>query len=894
MTSDDEDSSDDPFLEEVARISEVSGSSTPEAARPDGSRIGKFVLRGELGRGGMGIVYRASDEQLGRAVALKVLREQTRSDPQRRARFLREARSSAALVHRNVATVYEVGEADGELYIAMELVAGESLRQRMVASGGALPVEQAVAVARGIARALGAAHAKGIIHRDLKPENVMLDAEGEPKVLDFGLAKVHQSVPTPQDVLEVQPTEGLSTAEGRVLGTPAYMSPEQAQGKPVDLRTDVFSFGIVLFEMLAGERPFKGDSGMDLAIAIARDPPLDLQRVKPAAPRWLAGIVGVCLAKAPAERYASAHELGVALESAPSVAEVPVARIGIGRLVVFALVAALVVVAGFAFRARRREAPPLQARGVLDAGAAAPRSLTAYPRPVTKSAEAGDAYATAMQDLRDAYIAGARLELRRAVKLDRTFAAAHLRLLSPWFQNEDSSVEAREHYALAQEFRTSLDARDRALLEVAEACTHDPIDWDEAARRLRKVLERFPDDVEVLADLAEALIDAGQVEEGRAMAERALSIDPEFAYMEYVLAQSRHYGASVVPIDLLERCVALSPRAVSCLQLRAIFEREKGRCADYERTARSILAMAPQGITGHMMLADALAVRGAPLEGVRALLDSASALRAEQNLQSAAENEEQTAIALGLLAADFPRVIAAASDRDRRHSTSTSEHDHAETALTIITSLIEEGRDGDAVRAAEDFEKRTPAWSLNDDRVREYLLYARHHAGHIDDAAFRDAVEAFERADEAQHVAQERPVSAFWADTAFATESPLDLDIARPYLDQPQFSGHLEATRGHLLFLAGRPDEALPVLRAGASTCEILPTGTGDGWQGLQAFTFMHSHLWLAEALEAKGDTAGACANYAVVTDRWKNAKPRSVTLEKAKARSRALHCAAN
>ena len=203
----------------------------------------------------MGVVYRAEDETLRRTVALKLLSD-TGGDEETRQRFLREARSAAAITHPNVATVYQVGEADGRPYIAMELVEGESLRTRL--GRGRLDVAAARELATQMARGLAAAHGKGIVHRDLKPENVMITPEGVVKLLDFGLAKpATERVISGTTDVGLAKTETLVTSDaGRVMGTAEYMSPEQAVGEPLDVRSDVFSFGVVLYEMLAGSRPF--------------------------------------------------------------------------------------------------------------------------------------------------------------------------------------------------------------------------------------------------------------------------------------------------------------------------------------------------------------------------------------------------------------------------------------------------------------------------------------------------------------------------------------------------------------------------------------------------------------------------------------------------------------
>jgi serine/threonine protein kinase len=277
-----------------------------------------------IGAGGMGEVYRATDTKLNREVALKVLPPQMARDPRRLARFQREARAVAALNHPHIVMLHSVEEADGVHFLTMELIEGQSL-DHVIPAGG-LPVERIVEIASALADALAAAHEKGIVHRDLKPANVMVSNEGRVKVLDFGLAKeIHTANPT-----DTTMTSAGHTKVGAVMGTPAYMSPEQVSGRPVDHRTDIFSLGILLYEMATGRQPFTGTSSPELASAILRDTPAPVTDVRTDVPEELARIIRRCLEKDPRHRVQTArdvrNELRDLARHAPQSAAVPASR----------------------------------------------------------------------------------------------------------------------------------------------------------------------------------------------------------------------------------------------------------------------------------------------------------------------------------------------------------------------------------------------------------------------------------------------------------------------------------------------------------------------------------------------------------------------------------------
>src|SRR5213082_2594509 len=260
---------------------------------------GRYRLEARIGAGGMSTVYRALDETLQRKVAIKLMNCEVASDSDQLERFRREARAVAQLSHRHIVGVIDAGEDDGRPYIVFECVDGETLKER-IRRQGRLPIPEAVAYAIEIARALGVAHSQHIIHRDVKPQNVLIDEEGSAKVTDFGIARTLDE-------------EGL-TADGRVLGTTDYVSPEQALGQPVTGQSDLYSLGIVLYEMLAGEVPFKGENQVAVAMKHVREELPDVQYKRPEISAALAQVVDAATAKRVEERYADDAELIADLE----------------------------------------------------------------------------------------------------------------------------------------------------------------------------------------------------------------------------------------------------------------------------------------------------------------------------------------------------------------------------------------------------------------------------------------------------------------------------------------------------------------------------------------------------------------------------------------------------
>ena len=376
------------------------------APLPAGTRLGAYEIVARLGAGGMGEVYLANDMRLGRRVALKVLPPALAGDDDRRRRLEREAQAAAKLNHPNIVTLFSFEHADAIAFLTMEYVEGDSLASHIVAAG--MPLNRMLPIAIAIADAVAAAHRAGIVHRDLKPANVMLTAPGSrPKVLDFGLARFQGVVADPAAATGTAPISDL----GRIVGTIAYMSPEQAEGRETDARSDIFSLGVMLFEMATGRRPFVGDSSLSVISSILRDTPPTVSDVKPGLPVEFARIVRRCLQKDPDRRYQTAVDLRNALEelkqdtesgiSAPVVPRI--ASHGRRRWIPIVAAAGVLVVAGagwWGVRARSSKPPRAAAIEIRE------RQVTSNPidAPVFNAAISADGRYVAYGDINGIHI----------------------------------------------------------------------------------------------------------------------------------------------------------------------------------------------------------------------------------------------------------------------------------------------------------------------------------------------------------------------------------------------------------------------------------------------------------------------------------------------------------
>ncbi len=845
-------------------------------------RIAQFRITSQLGQGGMGVVYRAEDEALRRTVALKVLPD-AGGDEERRQRFLREARSAAAITHPNVATIYQVGEAEGRVYIAMELVDGENLRERM--RRGRLDLATARDLATQIARGLAAAHDKGIVHRDLKPENVMIARSGDVKLLDFGLAKA--GVETPAAGLAQTPSPQAATLvtsdSSRVLGTPEYMSPEQATGEPLDVRSDVFSFGIVLYEMLAGARPFDRPTLSAVLVAIARDPPAPLRERAPEVDETTEQLVLRCLAKAPGDRFRSAGELVAALSgstspratTASSHGIAPVTRSGSmlrpssTRLAMLALVVACVGMGAWGMASRSTAPAPAPGSSVAPAtvapSASAPALSAAAADGISRSSssEAQRYYDEAMRSFHDGTGQAVPL-LQSAVRADAAFGAAYLWLW--WLSNTIYGIEVAEHsdeyHRRLVALQGALTPRERALLDALEQ-----LDEKSESDKLDAYLAQYPDD-----NLGWTM--RGTLDHTLATSDRSLPLHPTLVPLLVQKANrlvwaSRDDEAAAV----LGRCLEISPYSTACLFSRSSWRDDRGKCVEAEEDLRRWLELQPDSRNARLSLAGVLAAQGTPAAALREVLAGTT--------YAAGSTGGVIEAFVPMFDGNLLEVERVAASASAKLPSSANEWDHFEAAATLVDAYGEAGNLPGAARVATDYLARRAAWPSLLPIAKVIMTAVAARAGRLDaSVASQRREEAFQA-----FVAQKTEPGVAWLRAyAQSSETPDEARAAVAKLDSlhATLPNPGTAAAARTLFLAGRTGEARPLLEQQALSCSGALLDTRD---------WTRSHLYLGELDEQAGNKTGACAHYAKVLARWGHARPRSVTADEARAHATKLGC---
>jgi eukaryotic-like serine/threonine-protein kinase len=881
-----------------------------------GDRLAQFLVTAELGEGGMGKVFRARDESLERDVALKVVHPRLAQDPRYRRRLVQEAKAAAAVNHPNIATVYEVGEAEGTLFIAMEWVDGRTLADRL--HEGPLSLEELTGIFRRVANALAKAHDAGVVHRDLKPSNVML-GEGVTKVLDFGIAR-RETPPT--DPSELGDADTSVTAEGAIVGTPGYMSPEQALGQSVDRRSDIFALGVLLYESVSGHRPFGGASLMETLVSVTRDEPPKLFQV----PEAMAAIIERCLEKDPAARFQRAEDVAVALDAAHEVepirasavmAETVMAETVMAETVHarrpladsksaanrsrfdtrqwIAVASVMLVLGAYVWLSGRRSAPPTvppassaQAGSSSQATSSSTPSaipITALALPTSSHAEALTSYRRGLQAMRQSSWEHAATAFAEAVERDPELAMAHLRLAHASLFSRGAS-RAQAHLQRAAAGREGMTARQRALFEVLEPVIDgERPDWNKSLARLEQATSVHPNDAELWLLTAGTLIRMGRASEALDPARRAVALDP--GYTDALQAEGQallHRGKVDAAAQTFDRCIASSPATVDCIYNRAFLHDLAGACRPMIDSLR--LAMKRGRSDGWTVrrLAGALVSLEGPSAAAKAALDKARSLSAGGEAWRGELDEALWAAAQGDLegAADAARGVARDDDVSLEalmDATRLRLSIHAETA--DATAMLV---------AADDFAARrqvAESASHVDAALDPSMLVAQvRREGHR--LSPEQYLERRGRWLETRHRAG-MDESALWlgafALAATTPEQAVAALKARPSIYDGRLHGRLEsfdAVDGQVHALADHAD-AQRLLERASRVCAWLHIPV----QHLRALGT------LGRLLEEAGDEAGACRAYEVVVRHWGKARPRSLTGAHALARRTALECPA-
>jgi serine/threonine-protein kinase len=850
----------------------------------------RYELGERISEGGMGVVLRARDTRLGRDVAVKILPRERVGDATARERLVREAKTAASIEHPAIVHVYDVGETDdGGAFLVMELVKGASLRDAI--AGGIAPaalVRHVVAVAR----ALGAAHRAGLVHRDVKPENVMIRDDGRAVLLDFGLAKAAVSA-------------AQLTGEGVILGTPAYLAPEQAEGRELDARVDQFALGVTAYEGLTGRLPWQGTSSAQMVAAILRDEPPPPSAMNRHLPRELDAPLARAMAKRPAERFESIDAFADALEAVASklagvsaAALAPTEEMASYEPVTrargrgLAVVAGAVAIAATALAARfvvTREPPP--AAPAIDAATPAAASvyvLTDAPTPESQSVEARAAYRAGLQASRDGAAAQAFDAFQRAVTLDPTCAAAYVRLADMALGESDLGT-ARPALAKAMALRGTLPPRERDLLDVDEPLVlRTPPDMNEALRRVNAHIAAAPGDAEWRLMRAYVEMLGSDWRAAGADAHRARELDPQFglAFLVegFALDALGHDDEALATFDACVR--AVGPQG-TCLAQHAALLADRGDCDGLAADAESMIAAAPDVSVGYHYRRWALVAKGAPRETLAAATAQRTAtitasIRAVKDVLS----RESDAMAFG----DFDAVVRTAHEGERVLAEEKNLAPHAIHALALAEALVESGRGAEAARVATGYLRSRDLWIANGldegpmtDTTPRLVAIAR-DGGALSEAEASAARDAFVKRWTALDRAVDAGLRIWIAAYASAASTPA---AAREALALMPDGGagdvmrDMRASVGEVERLAGRLPEARALLERAVRACA----------SGEVVVRQVRAALSLGETCEALDDAACACRAYASVLDRWGAAKPRSITAEKARARRRALDC---
>ncbi|MBS2014422.1 MAG: protein kinase [Deltaproteobacteria bacterium] len=884
-----------------------------------GDLVGPYEIRGFLGQGGMGQVYRAFDPRLERTVALKVIvvperldaNDSARMTGEFSARLLREARAVASLSHPNVVGIFDVGESGGRLYLAMEYVVGSTLRNLTTSADASVP--RKLRWLADVARALEVAHKAGLVHRDVKPENVMVREDGLVKVLDFGIARRTMTPGQDQQQLDTV------TGSGAIAGTPVYMAPEQIKGNDVDARCDQFAWGVMAYELLAGERPWP-DTGDVLSVVarILTDPPPSLREKERAkdVPAPVEETIRRTLAKDPSARFPSMAEVADAIEayaqqstggdrvrivppiSHPNSTE-PAAYAATTRIPTS--VSVLPSEAPASKKQKGEKKRKARARKQL-MQLAVPLTLLAglvvlvvvvrkkYGQPIVAPAHSGErplslvpeaesTFKDAMREWRDGASAKARATLRRAIELDPTFASAHLELAIQSVQEDPAGAQAA--FQNAFEHRHMLSQRDSDLLEASEPYVRARPDLEEWETRLTAAVFRHTRDPELQLFLGRARERKGADEGAKQAYETALRIDRGFVPALAALAVAeRNLGRIPDALATTERCLKQSPVASLCLETRYQLLGDTGDCHRARETAAQWRQLEPTVPRAQIALARALYGDGAPRPSVEEALSLGWSLQPVPRREAA---EQWDRMYLSMADGDLERADALAKELEAKLPPSADQYDHAQPTRIRVNVLYEMEALEESAKVAQSFLDRKDAWTpfpfSADPSIGFYEPLYR--AGKIDRAEL-DKRRARWIADEKHRIAgsdQTSPRAVWltwnvWGGFAETKDEALEA-IAKMPAGVPLPVGSrrglaLDFSLGKVYALVGRADEALPHLQRVTDSCSSLE----------DAMLVARARFYLGMAWEAKGQKDLARAAYERVVSTWpKTTKSRTTRM---------------